>query len=68
VGLNYRVQTKDYGSRMQLKHAPGLFDELGPKQLHLTPDSTREQVPSPHIGRLSASAEKTREPGEGTVV
>lgn len=54
VGLNYKVQTKDYGSRMRLKHAPGLSDKLGSKQLHPTPDSTREQVPSPLRGRRSA--------------
>lgn len=65
-GINLQLQTKDYGSRRRLKHAPGLSNKLGPKQLHLTPDSTREQVPSPPKGRLSASPKKTGQPGEGT--
>lgn len=58
--IKLQVQTKDYGSRMRLKHAPGLSDKLGSKQLHPTPDSTREQVPSPLRGRLSAGRRDIR--------
>lgn len=63
-GINLQLQNNS-GSRRRLKHAPGFSDKLGPKQLHLTPDSTREQVPSPPKGRLSASPKKTGQPGEG---